>query len=274
MQSEIDHKNSEFWNELCGTGLAQHLGIKDHSLESLQKFDETFFDFYPYLLPYIPLEKMQGKRVLEIGLGYGTLGQKIAQSGAIYTGLDIALKPVSMMNHRLSLFNLEGSSAKQGSILHCPIESESQDYLVSIGCFHHTGNLARAIEESHRVLKKGGTAIIMVYNQYSFREWVRWPISTLKVYLKEKGWTKAPIQVTDEQKAAYDANLEGVCAPETVFSSISGLKKMFASFSDTRFVKENWDEPRWPLHRIMPRKLFLSNLAKIAGLDIYITAKK
>ena len=39
-QEEINKNNAEFWKELCGTGLAKHLGIKDHSQASLNKFDQ------------------------------------------------------------------------------------------------------------------------------------------------------------------------------------------------------------------------------------------
>ena len=82
--------------------------------------------------------------MLEVGLGYGTVSQKLAQCGAIYTGLDIAEGPVSMVNHRLSSNNLNGS-ASQGSILAPPFETESFDAIIAIGCLHHTGDLSRAL---------------------------------------------------------------------------------------------------------------------------------
>ena len=37
---------------------------------------------------------LKDKRALEIGLGYGSLSQKMAEAGAGYTGLDIAAGPV------------------------------------------------------------------------------------------------------------------------------------------------------------------------------------
>src|SRR6185295_2793660 len=113
-----------------------------------------------------------GRRVLEVGLGYGTLGQKIVEAGAIYTGLDIAAGPVRMMQHRLSLQDLPGS-VQQGSVLACPFPDESFDCVVSIGCFHHTGNARRALDETWRVLRPGGQAHLMVYNQFSLRQWLK-----------------------------------------------------------------------------------------------------
>ena len=167
--ADIDKANEEFWNELCGSGLAQHLGIKDHGIKSLKQFDRSYLEFYPYLLKHVPVGEMAGKKVLEVGLGYGTLGQKIVDAGADYTGLDIADGPVNMMNHRLQMQGLPGRAIK-GSILQSGLPAESFDYVVSIGCFHHTGNIQRCVNETWRLLKPEGTAFIMLYNQFSCRQ--------------------------------------------------------------------------------------------------------
>ena len=138
-------------------------------------------DFYPYLERYVAFDELQGKKVLEVGLGYGTVGQKIAESGADYTGLDIAEGPVSMMNHRLGQCGLPGK-AIQGSILEAPFEDETFDRVVAIGCYHHTGDTKRAISETARILKPGGQALVMVYNAYSYRRWLRSPLDTWRYY--------------------------------------------------------------------------------------------
>ena len=85
--SLVDTSNSEFWNELCGSQLARTLGVTDSSIPSLKRFDDWYFDFYPYLLPFVSAAGLKGRRVLEVGLGYGSLSQKVAEFGATYTGL-------------------------------------------------------------------------------------------------------------------------------------------------------------------------------------------
>ena len=132
-QDKISTRNVEFWDELCGSQLAKSLGITDSSQESLKKFDNWYFDFYPYLLTHIPFEKMKGKNVLEVGLGYGTVSQRLSESGANYVGLDIAAGPVAMANHRLEHIGLP-PSAVQGSILDPEFSEASFDYIVAIGC--------------------------------------------------------------------------------------------------------------------------------------------
>ena len=128
--TEVSRKNSEFWNELCGTSLAKSLGIMDASKDSLKKFDDWYFDFYPYLSSHIPFHEIAGRDVLEIGLGYGTVSQRLAEAGARYTGLDIAEGPVAMANHRLSQAGLPGK-ALQGSILSPTFSAESFDLIVA-----------------------------------------------------------------------------------------------------------------------------------------------
>src|SRR5579862_4718273 len=127
--SSLDAANIAYWDELCGSRLARSLGISDASAESLDKFDHWYFDFYPYLLEEIPVAEFAGRDVLEIGLGYGSLSQKIAQGGARYFGLDIAPGPVEMVRHRLHQTGLSGD-VKQGSILDPPFPDDSFDRIV------------------------------------------------------------------------------------------------------------------------------------------------
>lgn len=269
---DIDNQNREFWNELCGSSFARHLGISDHSLESLQIFDAAYFELYPYLLTHVPVHEMQGKHVLDIGLGYGTLGQAIADSGAIYKGLDIAEGPVNMMNHRLRMKDLQGE-AVQGSMLNCPVDSETQDCVVSIGCFHHTGDIQRCFDETWRVLKPGGHAYLMVYNQFSYRQWLRWPLATLKALFSVN---KAPDSavINDSQRKAYDADGTGKGAPETVFVSTGQLKEMLSRFSEITITKENCDHITFRGRVLFPRNALLSTLGRAFGLDLYIHVRK
>lgn len=273
MVIDTNKANEEFWNELCGSVLAFDLGIKDHSLESLKRFDRGYLEIYPYLLSHVDLRNMTGKKVLEIGLGYGTLGQKIAESGADYIGMDIAEGPVKMMSHRLKLQGLPGNAIK-GNFLECPFGNESFDYVVSIGCFHHTGNVQRCFDETYRILRHGGASIVMVYNQYSLRQWLRWPKNTLAAFLNDMGVHAKQNDITGEQKEAYDANSSGNAAPETIFLSIKQLKKMLVRFSDVKFHKENCDPIYISRFITLSRPSMLPIIGKLMGLDIYIEARK
>ena len=218
-QADISSNNSEFWNELCGSGLAKFLGVTDSSPQSLRKFDDWYFDFYPYLFDHIPFKTMKGMNVLEVGLGYGTVSQRLAESGAEYTGLDIAQGPVSMVNQRLAQNDLPGK-AIQGSILEPQLAVASFDYVIAIGCLHHTGNLKLAIEQCHSLLKPGGQLIFMVYYAYSYRRFRMAPLLTIKSMMKEMlGFRGVVGEGSDRQRAAYDASSEGDGAPQLLGTS-------------------------------------------------------
>ncbi len=267
----IDAENAEFWNQLCGSSLAQELGIRDHSLESLERFDRAYLDFYPYLLDRVPVGRMKDKTVLEIGLGYGTLGQRIAETGADYVGLDVAEMPVRMMGHRLAMLGLPGR-AIQGSMLDCPLADASVDVVVSIGCFHHTGDVQRCIEETFRVLRPGGEAYVMVYNRYSLRQWKTWPLVTLRAWAAEM-FGSGTVASSEHQRKAYDLNLAGEGAPETAFLSRASLQRMFGRFSALRIRAENSDPLSVRGRTLVSRKRLLK-LGWLWGLDLYVEAVK
>ncbi|WP_371261201.1 class I SAM-dependent methyltransferase [Bradyrhizobium sp. th.b2] len=126
----------------------------------------------------MPFDQLAGKSVLEIGLGYGSVSQAVAAAGAQLTGLDIAAGPVNWLRHRLALAGLPGQ-AIQGSALDIPFPEGNFDHVVTIGCLHHTGDLKKAISEVHRVLRPGGTAIIMVYSATSHLRRLKHPAETL-----------------------------------------------------------------------------------------------
>jgi SAM-dependent methyltransferase len=257
-QAEVDRQNSEFWNELCGTSLARNLGISDFSKEALQRFDHYYFDLYPYLDKHIRFDELRGKDVLEIGLGYGTVSQRVAEC-ARYTGLDIAKGPVEVVNLRISMNGLSGH-AVAGSVLDAPFPAESFDAVITIGCLHHTGNLPRALSEVHRVLRPGGRALVMVYNAFSYRRWLRWPRETWR---RLRGSAAKP--ASESERAAYDAS-ETHSAPETVFTSKQELREMCAAFKKCEISKEN--AARELVFSMIPRPILLPTVGPLLGLDL------
>ncbi|HCU89385.1 MAG TPA: hypothetical protein DGR97_05565 [Gammaproteobacteria bacterium] len=262
----VDEQNKRFWNELCGTQLAKQLGVVDSSPASLQRFDNWYFDFYPYLFKHIPFPDMLGKKVLEVGLGYGTVSQKLASSCDGYRGLDIAEGPVAMANHRLAQMGLSGE-AVQGSVLSAPFPNESFDWVVAIGCFHHTGSIQGALDETWRVLKPGGQAIVMVYAAYSYRRWMYTFAPTLRYLIWDKfGIGKAP-QTSDRERKQYDASGAGEGAPETTFTSASHMRRMTKQWHSVRVTSENigTEGPFRNTERHKANRIFGSWL----GLDIY-----
>lgn len=269
-QQAIDAANAAFWDELCGSAAARAWGITDSSMESLRRYDENYFRFYPYLEKYIDWKSMRGKRVLEIGLGYGSVSQKIAESGADFTGLDIAANPVTMVNHRIKQSALNGG-AIQGSILSNSLPENSFDAVVAIGCLHHTGNLAAAIAACRRLLVPGGRLVGMVYYAYSYRQFVLEPKRALRYMMRELGGYRGTFR--DGETAAYDQTQDGSLAPATEFISARSLRKICGGYSNFEATPENADQGR-PFGRWTRDELLASPIPRYCGLDIYWSCNK
>jgi SAM-dependent methyltransferase len=259
-QSTLDQRNAAFWDELCGSALARQVGIEDVSPESLAKFDAAYMSHYPYLYRYLP-ERFDGAELLEIGLGYGTLSGELVARGASYYGLDIADGPVEMVRQRLGFAGHPEAAARvvQGSALELPHPDGSFDYVYTIGCLHHTGDTPGAVAELHRVLRPGGTAVVMLYNKHSLRQ-------LLKVELPE---LLRRVRSHDEVAAMYDTNEAGEAAPHVDYSSKGDVRRMFGAFTSVKIDVHNFDATRF-----IPRERLLGNVDRVLGLDLYITASK
>lgn len=270
-QSDIDKKNIDFWDELCGTSLAKALGITDHSAENLERFDRFYFDMYPYLKKYVDMEKLHGLKVLEIGLGYGSLSQMLASKGCTYYGLDISAGPVDIVRHRLWLMGIEEPEKRviQGNALEIPFPDGYFDFVYSIGALHHTGNLARGVAETHRVLARGGKSLIMVYNRSSFRQMIEIPFGYWKQ--RFKGNTQ---DYAEFMRSKYDSNSSGEANPHTDFIKPSEVKRYFKGYSKIKVDIQNFDSYYIFKRYYLDRKRFLNNIARILGLDLYVTASK
>jgi SAM-dependent methyltransferase len=271
-QQRLDEANARFWDELCGTGLAQAIGVTDRSPMSLRKFDDAYFGMYPYLLPTVRPDEMAGKAVLEIGLGYGSLSQKLAEAGADYTGMDIAEGPVRMVNDRLRMAGLPGRAVR-GNALAMPFPDGSLDFVVSIGCFHHTGNVQKCLDETHRVLRPGGACVVMLYNKFSFRQWRRRPLATLRERFRDRFGGDRRLEA-DALRGEYDAHMDGTAAPEVTLHSIRELRRRFARFGRVEIRKQNCDPLVLVRGRYVARERLLGTLGRWLGLDLYVRAVK
>jgi SAM-dependent methyltransferase len=268
-QPGIDAANAGFWDELCGTNLAREIGLTDASPASLERFDRAYFDLYPYLAGYLRAPEMAGRRVLEVGLGYGTVAELLARAGADYHGVDIADGPVAMVQARLERIpGARPQATQQGSALELPFPDASFDRVVSIGCLHHTGDLGRAVAEVRRVLRPGGALLLMVYNRHSARRVLLWPLLATRHRLV----AGAP---TPEAwlRRANDAGADGDAAPHTDFVTVAELRGLLHGMHDVRIDRRSIDRvPLGPLE-ISRARLMRLGVDRLVGLDLYATAR-
>jgi SAM-dependent methyltransferase len=256
----LDERNAAFWDELCGSALARQLGIVDASPESLARFDAAYLAIYPYLQRYLDAP-LAGREVLEIGLGYGTLSGELMRRGARYHGVDLARGPVEMVRERLARTGATEAQERvvQASALELPFPDARFDYVYTIGCLHHTGDLPRAVAEVHRVLEPGGTAVVMLYNRHSWRQLRQVALPALLRRARPR----------DQVAALYDTNAAGDAAPHTDYVSAGEAKRLFGAFNSVSIERRNFDSLPY-----LPRERLLGTVDRLLGLDLYITARR
>lgn len=269
----VDLENSRFWSELCGTQLAESLGIYDDSIESLNRFDRWYFDTYPYLLPWLDLEDLKSHSILEVGLGYGSVSEVIALTGSRFSGLDIYSGPVVMANHRLANHGLD-ATARTGSILDPPFKPNAFDRVIAIGSLHHTGDLESAIRNFFSLLRQGGELFFMVYYAYSYRQYETDREALLEYSsLEESGYRGVMSRKDADARAKYDKNKKGEGAPHTDFISKTSVEWLCRNFESCDVqIKNIGSDP--PFTGIDRSKLLETSWSEKVGLDMYVRVKK
>lgn len=163
-QAELDRLNADFWNEICGTHLA--LTIHGAGERLIEEFDAAYLASYPWLRGEVTQLVRPGMRVLEVGPGYGTIGRLIVGAGANYEAVDIA---PNVVQHNLAYTN-ENVFLQSVLQLDSRYDENEMDVVVAIGSLHHTGDMPRALEQLHRVLRPGAKLYAMVYGDGETRD--------------------------------------------------------------------------------------------------------
>lgn len=121
----------------------------------------------PHIPDVVRFDRWAGREVLEAGCGIGTDGSRFAHAGARYTGMDFSPTALRLARRRFELEGLPGRFVG-GSVTALPFDDASFDLVFSHGVIHHVDDTDAAVREFHRVLRPGGTALVMVYHRGSF----------------------------------------------------------------------------------------------------------
>ncbi len=270
----INVKNKSFWDTVCGSILAEHFNIKKHDKKSLDQYDIQYFKYYPYLEKYIPFKNMKKKRVLEIGVGYGSLSQKLFEiDGIDYTAIDIAKKPINLLKKRIGFSQkISGKTTTLNkNFLTCDFKKKRFDFIVAIGSLHHTGNLLSAIKKCYDLLEKNGILIGMVYSAVSYRRWVGNFTQTLKLTFSKNELSF--LEMDEDEKKKYDTNFLNQVPPATEFTTKAKMKLILNKFNEKKLYYENLNG-FYPNYHITRKLLLKTFFPKIFGTDLYFLCTK
>src|SRR5882724_2400157 len=239
MKTSVDDVRA-FWDaNPCQSNLSR-------SEERRQYFQEISDRRYGGREWHVPIvakfESFRGKDVLEIGCGIATDGLEFARNGANYVGVDLTPSSVELAKERFSLFGMSDRFENANAEEKLPFADNSFDHVYSFGVIHHSPVPEKIIREIHRVLRKGGTFTVMLYNRNSINYYME--IMFLRRIFR---WFLLP------------SFMPGLISAVTGFDKwkLEGHRKILREkkkMSKQEWISMNTDGPFCPLARVYGRK--------------------
>ena len=125
-------------------------------------------DYRERLLSPVP----EGKTVVEIGFGAGSLLPALAARSATVIGVDHSPAMLEEARRRLVVSGLSGIDLRLGEMTHLPLPDRSADCAVLNMVLHHAADPPAVLAEIRRVLTPGGVLVLADLSRHE-REWVR-----------------------------------------------------------------------------------------------------
>jgi 2-polyprenyl-3-methyl-5-hydroxy-6-metoxy-1,4-benzoquinol methylase len=252
---DLGTRDSAFWS-------GNQPGFRFTSLapgteEFFREVERHRYSLEPHIPEIVDFPRWRGRRVLEVGCGVGTDGAQFARAGALYSGIDGSETAVRLARTRFEIDGLDGEH-EHGSATDLPYDDESFDLVYSHGVLHHIVDTERAVSEVHRVLRPGGTALVMLYHRRSLNYHLNVMIvrRLLAAMLLVPGTPTAVAGLTGEDEAVLEGhrellrrhglrylrdrqlflsnNTDGPGNPLSKVYSRDEARSLFGSFSDVR----------------------------------------
>jgi ubiquinone/menaquinone biosynthesis C-methylase UbiE len=250
----------------CGAHVAAGLefGTREY-FDAIE--DYRYREYAPWMREALGFDRFAGKRMLEIGCGTGTDLLQFARGGAIVTGVDLTPRSIEIARRRFAIYDCPGEFAI-GDAESLAFPDESFDAVYSFGVLHHTPGTTRAVGEVHRVLRRGGRAIVMLYHRTSLYYW--------GALMLKRGVLGGDLlrETPAEIMSRYVEHTETGGRPLVKAYTRREARHLFRGFSDLKIsVNQLTRGEMGRAGRAMPEGLFLW-LARNFGWNLIITATK
>jgi ubiquinone/menaquinone biosynthesis C-methylase UbiE len=279
MELKMVHSNitevKEFWNSNpCQSDLSEEQNRRRY----FEQISERRYGRREWYLPRVAnFTAYQGKKVLEIGCSIATDGLEFAKQGANYTGVDLTSASIEIARERFALFDISGRFEVANAEERLPFADASFDHVYSWGVIHHSPRPEKIVAEIYRVLRKGGTFTVMLYNRNSINYYVeimflrrlfkwcllprfmprliaaitgfdRWKLEGHRDQLKKKN------KISKEEWISM--NTDGPFCPLARVYNQREAGALFTSFEDVTQEVWEFNVDHWPfIRRLIPRPI-------------------
>lgn len=157
---------SEYWDKnVSNWKVANHLQVGSQAF--FEEVERYRFEKLDYLSTVAGFECYSGKKVLDIGCGLGTDTSRFAFNGADVTGIDISRQAIELAKKNFEWRGVPGQlQVMNGEAL--DFSNNEFDFVYCHTVLHFTPSPQKMVCEIHRVLKPGGTALLMAINRCSW----------------------------------------------------------------------------------------------------------
>jgi len=158
----------DFWDQRpCNV---RHSKAEIGTMEYFEEVDARRYFVEPHIPNFAEFDKYRGLRVLELGCGIGTDAIRFAQSGAIYTGIELSPISLDIAKNRFKTYGLKGnlSIANVENVGH-HFNKGDFDLIYSFGVLHHTPSIETALKSISSIATKSTEIKIMVYAKNSWK---------------------------------------------------------------------------------------------------------
>ncbi|HEX8679825.1 MAG TPA: class I SAM-dependent methyltransferase [Chthoniobacterales bacterium] len=263
----------EFWNENpCQSDLS-NAQDRRHYFEEISR---NRFGKREWHVPTVAaFHNYRGKDVLEIGCSIATDGLEFAKNGANYTGIDLTPNAIEMARERFQLFDVPGRFEVANAEERIPFPDETFDHAYSFGVIHHSPVPERIVGEIHRVLRKGGTCTVMLYNRSSINYYIeimflrklfrhllrpKWMPSLLAKVTGFDQWKLEGHRETLTKNLTHEQwvsmNTDGPYCPLAKVYNDGEAAELFKDFAEVRQEVWEFNVDHWPgLSKILPKSV-------------------
>lgn len=246
----------EYWNrQPC------NINHSNKDMNTKEYFDEVTKKRYfveKHIIPFMELETLTNKKVLEIGCGIGTDAFMLASSCKEYIGIDLTENAIELAKKRFELYNLKGNFYSLNAEDLSFFEDNSIDMVYSFGVIHHTENPEKIVKEVNRILKPNGVFKLMLYAKNS---WKKIMIDANLDQYEAQSNTPIAHTYTNKEVCELLCDFNNINIEQTHI-----FPYKIPEYKRCEFIKEPWFEQ-------MPENVF-DTLKKQLGWHLCITCNK
>lgn len=129
-------------------------------------------------------ESLDGKEILEVGVGSGQHAQQLSRSGAKVTGIDLSPRAVELTQARFAAGEDPGTFECWDAEQDRADFHQRFDLVWSWGVIHHSARTARIVRNIHQWVRPEGSFAGMVYH----RDSMRLPVALVRDWIIGRHW--------------------------------------------------------------------------------------